>query len=179
MFLAENQMEAYEEIEGVEFPVDSGAGEPGAFWYPHSANPEQVTRSFALSEHWTGKATVRDNYETVLGQRVLRVLFEDKVAVGVEYVAAGAINASGARVVSARKEVIVAAGTIHTPQILEASGIGGSALLEEAGIDVVADLPGKSSQKEVGRVKVVTDDILRGRCQLPGSPPGRRRIIHL
>ncbi|KAG7151863.1 Dehydrogenase xptC like protein [Verticillium longisporum] len=117
-------MEAYEEIEGVEFPVDSGAGEPGAFWYPHSANPEQVTRSFALSEHWTGKATVRDNYETVLGQRVLRVLFDDKVAVGVEYVAAGAINASGARV------------------ILEASGIGGRALLEEAGIDVVADLPG-------------------------------------
>ncbi|CRK38299.1 hypothetical protein BN1708_016620 [Verticillium longisporum] len=137
-----NQMDAYEEIEGVEFPVDSGAGEPGAFWYPHSANPEQVTRSFALSEHWTGKATVRDNYETVLGQRVLRVLFEDKVAVGVEYVAAGAINTSGARVVSARKEVIVAAGTIHTPQILEASGIGGRVLLEEAEIDVVADLPG-------------------------------------
>ncbi|KAM0276496.1 hypothetical protein ACHAQH_006685 [Verticillium albo-atrum] len=137
-----NEMDAYREIEGVDFPIDSGAGNPGAFWYPHSANPQQVTRSFALSEHWTGKVTVRDNYETVLGQRVLRVLFQDKVAAGVEYVAAGATDSAGSHVVRARKEVIVAAGTIHTPQILEASGVGGRALLEKAGIDVVVDLPG-------------------------------------
>jgi choline dehydrogenase-like flavoprotein len=40
------------------------------------------------------------------------------------------------------KEVILAAGAIHTAQILQLSGIGPAALLGPLGIDVVADLPG-------------------------------------
>lgn len=131
------------EIDGVEFPVDSGAGDAGVFWYPHSAQLPAVVRSFALSGYWAGKADVRDNYDTIIESRVLRVLFdENKTATGVEYVQRSATDASEAKTVFAKKEVIVAAGTIHTPQILQASGIGPKALLEEAGLDVVVDLPG-------------------------------------
>lgn len=44
--------------------------------------------------------------------------------------------------VKARKEVIIAAGTIHTPQILQASGVGPKAVLDAANVTVVVDLPG-------------------------------------
>ena len=131
------------EMEGVNFPADSGAGDAGVFWYPSSSSQPVVVRSFALSGYWTGKGEVRDNYDTILESRVLRVLFdENKTATGVEFVPQSATDASQARTVSARKEVIVATGTINTPKILQASGIGPRAVLEEAGIDVVVDLPG-------------------------------------
>ncbi|KAM0424323.1 hypothetical protein ACHAPT_010469 [Fusarium lateritium] len=40
------------------------------------------------------------------------------------------------------KEVILAAGSIHTPQILQVSGIGASALLSSINVTTVVDLPG-------------------------------------
>ncbi len=69
-----------------------------------------------------------------------RILFENKRAVGVRY-----SHPSGrgpARTVLANKEVIVACGAINTPKLLQLSGIGPAALLQEKGIAVVHDLPG-------------------------------------
>ncbi|KAF6819345.1 Pyranose dehydrogenase 1-like protein 3 [Colletotrichum sojae] len=137
-----NQVAAYREIDGVEYPADSGAGEPGVFWYPTSTDPSTMTRSLARKGHWDGIEAARDNYETVTGQKVLKVLFEGETAVGVSFVAAGATSADGAQTVRAKKEVILAAGAIHTPQILQRSGVGPKSLLDAAGIDVVVDLPG-------------------------------------
>ena len=50
--------------------------------------------------------------------------------------------ASGKKSVKATKEVILAAGALHTPQILQLSGIGDNALLQSVGIETVVDLPG-------------------------------------
>jgi choline dehydrogenase-like flavoprotein len=133
-------MEAFADIEGAEFPPDSGAGLPGVYWYPTSADPDTMTRSMARNGHFDDLD--RDNYKVLTDHRVLKVLFDDDAASGVSYVAKGAKDDEDARSVSARKEVIVAAGTIHTPQILQGSGIGAAELLEEAGIEVVVDLPG-------------------------------------
>ena len=49
---------------------------------------------------------------------------------------------SKASVVHARREVIVAAGAIHTPQLLELSGIGSSSILSPLNITTIIDLPG-------------------------------------
>ena len=46
------------------------------------------------------------------------------------------------RVIGARREVVLAAGAIGSPQVLQLSGIGPAKLLERCGVAVVHDLPG-------------------------------------
>jgi choline dehydrogenase-like flavoprotein len=46
------------------------------------------------------------------------------------------------KTVKAKSEVIIAAGSTHTPQLLQLSGIGDKSLLKSLGIDSVSDLPG-------------------------------------
>jgi choline dehydrogenase len=71
--------------------------------------------------------------------RATRVLFEGRRARGVEYRRGG----SGApQAVRAQREVIVAAGSINSPQLLKLSGVGPAAELAAHGIKVVADRPG-------------------------------------
>lgn len=143
--MTEAEMAAFKEIPGVNFPVDSGAGETGAYWHPASVDPSVVLRSFARPGHWDGIEASRPNYHTLTGQKVLKVEFQGKRATGVRFVPADAKDQSQARTVKAKKEIIMAAGTIHTPQILQASGLGPKKLLKEAGVKVVVDLPGDGS----------------------------------
>jgi choline dehydrogenase len=49
---------------------------------------------------------------------------------------------AGTQTVRARREVLLAAGSIGSPQILQLSGFGPAALLRGLGVEVVADLPG-------------------------------------
>src|SRR5438270_10141442 len=66
-----------------------------------------------------------------------RVLFEGKRAVGLEYEQNGAL-----RRVRARREVLLAGGSLLSPQLLQLAGSGTGCLLREYGIDVVHELPG-------------------------------------
>lgn len=76
--------------------------------------------------------------------KVGRILVEKDTnrANGVEYFIEGS---SEPQVVYARKQVILAAGAIGSPQILERSGVGNSSLLSKLSIPVVSDLPGVGS----------------------------------
>jgi choline dehydrogenase len=68
---------------------------------------------------------------------VKKVIIEDGRATGVVY------NRDGKDItVRARCDVILSAGAIQSPQLLELSGIGQAARLQALGIDVVRDLPG-------------------------------------
>ena len=66
-----------------------------------------------------------------------RVLFEGRRAVGVRYRRAGVFHE-----VRARREVILCAGAINSPQLLMLSGIGPQHELAAHGIDVLRELPG-------------------------------------
>lgn len=135
------QVEAWKEMPGVEFPSDSGAGETGVFWYPQFMDPELGERSYARTGHYSNSDPDRENYHLVTNSKVVRVVVEDGVAKGVTFRPADDPEGN-ATTVSAGKEVIVSAGAVHTPQVLQLSGIGPSALLESAGIETVVDLPG-------------------------------------
>ena len=78
----------------------------------------------------------RANLKVVTGATVDRILFEQGRATGVAYGIGGE-----ARVAHARGEVLLAAGAIGSPAILERSGIGDAARLRDLGIDVLIDRP--------------------------------------
>ena len=79
----------------------------------------------------------RKNLAIECGARVLRLLIENRRAVGVEVLQGGE-----RRIYRARREVIVSAGALQSPQILMLSGIGDGAELQRHGLDVVHHLPG-------------------------------------
>ena len=78
----------------------------------------------------------RSNLTVVTQAHVGRVLFEGTTATGVELIADGAT-----RQVRALREVILSAGTIQSPQILQLSGIGPDGLLRQHGIKTLVDAP--------------------------------------
>jgi choline dehydrogenase len=68
---------------------------------------------------------------------VRKILFDGRRAIGVEYERGGQVLT-----VHAAREVILAAGSINSPKILQLSGIGNASHLRDLGIDPVADRPG-------------------------------------
>lgn len=79
----------------------------------------------------------RPNLTIETGAMVKRLIVEGNKVVGVEY-------QQGKKVVEQRmnKEIVLCAGAIQSPQILQLSGIGERKHLESLGIDVKVDLPG-------------------------------------
>jgi choline dehydrogenase-like flavoprotein len=66
-----------------------------------------------------------------------RILFEGRRAIGLEYDVGGDV-----REVRVRGEVLLAAGPINSPKLLELSGVGRAAHLGASGVGVLHDLPG-------------------------------------
>ncbi|MEC9268283.1 MAG: choline dehydrogenase [Pseudomonadota bacterium] len=79
----------------------------------------------------------RPNLSVVTGALTHKVLLDGKKAVGVRYEAGGKVVD-----VKASREVILSAGSVGSPQLLQLSGIGPAEVLKAAGVDVVHDLPG-------------------------------------
>ncbi len=79
----------------------------------------------------------RTNLTVITGAQVLRVVFEGRRAVGVEYALGNAVT-----IARAEAEVIVTSGAIGSPKLLMLSGVGPAAHLQSHGIAVVEDLPG-------------------------------------
>jgi choline dehydrogenase len=124
---------------GIPTPRDSTNGDAlGSFFMPASVDPRTNTRSSARTAHHE-RAEPRDNYHLLTDHLVTRILFQNKKAIGVEYSLGEGQPVQKALV---KKEVILSGGSIHSPRILQLSGIGDKRLLNRLGIPVVLDLPG-------------------------------------
>jgi len=91
----------------------------------------------SASREYLDPVKSRKNLTIVTGALVTKVALEDKVAKGVEYVVNGKTETA-----AASNEVILSAGSIGSPHILQLSGIGDKDILEKAGVDVKHHLPG-------------------------------------
>ena len=82
-------------------------------------------------------ALKRPNLTVLTNATATRVLTEGRRATGVEVSYGGTV-----RQIRARREVVLSAGPLKSPQILELSGIGNADVLRKFGINVVHNLPG-------------------------------------
>lgn len=130
---------AMAKMPGMDIPIDGVGGNNGLFWNPTSLDPETFWRSYSRTGHYDG--ITRPNYEVIVNNKVNKILFDGTTATGVQFTPRYGDDPKPVTV-KANKEVIISAGTIHTPQILQLSGIGPKSLLDSADIPVVVDLPG-------------------------------------
>jgi choline dehydrogenase-like flavoprotein len=120
----------------------------------HRANPDfngaeqegvglyQVThrngeRCSAAKAYLTPHIGRRSNLQVLTGVHATRVLFDGRRASGVEFRQGGAT-----RTLQARREVLLSAGALQSPQLLMLSGVGDGAQLQRHGIPLVHALPG-------------------------------------
>ena len=113
----------------------NGIRRDGVGTYAHTV--DHKGRRMSASRAFLRPAMRRKNLVVRTGAQVLRILFEGRRAVGVEYVVGGR-----QRTARAAREVIVACGAVQSPQLLQVSGIGQPEVLSAAGIQTVAALPG-------------------------------------
>lgn len=132
----------------------NGATQDGVGFY-------QVTqkrgRRWSAADAYLRPAMRRPTLDVLTRSMVSRVVFEGRRAIGVEY-----IKDKTPVVAMASSEVILSAGTIGSPHILQMSGVGDPHLLATLGIDVVAASP------DVG--ENFQDHLAIGVIQLCNSP---------
>ena len=136
-FLCHKLIEAGTEI-GLEYHEDVNHLPPGAGdnigWVQQT---RRGRRRQSAARTYLRPAMKRPNLQVVTDALVRRVLFDGKRAIGVEYGRGGAIER-----VDAAAEVILAAGAIGSPHVLQLSGVGDPDHLGRVGIPVHHKLPG-------------------------------------
>ena len=112
----------------------NGPQQEGATWF--QVTMKNGTRHSAAVAY-LHPAMKRANLRVETNALAARVLMEGRRAVGVVFDQGGE-----RRVARASAEVILAGGTVNTPQLLQLSGLGAGELLRGFGVEVVHDLPG-------------------------------------
>ncbi|WP_448108696.1 choline dehydrogenase [Pseudomonas azerbaijanoccidentalis] len=116
-------------------------------------------RRWSTSRGYLREALGRGNVRVATDALALRILFEGSRAVGIEYEQSGETHQA-----FARREVLLTAGAINSPQLLLLSGVGPAAELRDLGISVKHNLPG------VGRrLNDHPDTVVQYLCKKPVS----------
>ena len=142
--LCDNFLSAAQEI-GIKLNPDmNGEKQEGVGNYQittHKGQRMSASRAYI----WPTKG--RSNLTIVKNARVTKVLIKNKRAYGVEYLKSGKTHKA-----TALREVILSAGSINSPQLLQLSGVGPKNILEQASVPIVHDSPavGENLQDHLG-----------------------------
>jgi len=118
----------YRELDDFNVPEPNGYGfRQGTIW---------KGRRVSTASAYLRPAMRRPNLAVLADTRCRRILLEGRRAVGVEIQTGDTI-----RQLRARREVVVAAGSYHSPHLLLNSGVGDGAELQRAGVAVTHHLP--------------------------------------
>ena len=136
----ENIVKATEELH---IPInDQATGKAfGGYFCPHNQDPKTETRSSA-EEAYYASAKPRQNFHIITGHMVSRIVTESRngtvKVTGVEFAQSADAKLQHTKV---KREAVLAAGTLHTPQLLQVSGIGDASLHASINVSTVVDLP--------------------------------------
>ncbi|KAH6639575.1 choline dehydrogenase-like protein [Boeremia exigua] len=122
---------------GIHVPEDGNNGEAyGPSWYANTMDKKTGRRAHARYAY-IDPISQRTNLNILTRATAQKVIFDNSLtATGVEI-----IDATGkTSVVNAKKEVVLAAGAIQTPKLLQLSGVGPRPVLEAAGVTVKVEL---------------------------------------
>lgn len=111
----------------------------GATWEPSTLvmKNDLYIRSHSKSGHFDPHRR-RRNWHVLVDTTATRVVFEKKKAVGVEF----AKSRDGEKtIVRVKKEVVLAAGAVHSAPLLHVSGVGPKKVVGDLGVPLVADAP--------------------------------------
>lgn len=113
----------------------------GISYIAYNIHPKTRERVSAGKAFLTPEVRRRPNLRILTQTRAERIVFEGRRAVAVR-----CRRDDGSSVeFRAARDLILSAGAIHSPQLLQLSGIGPAALLQHHGIPVLHDLPGVGS----------------------------------
>lgn len=112
-------------------------------------------RSSAATAYLTDEVCRRKNLRISVGMTVTRIITQttregQRVAKGVELTSGPHIPVRYR--VRAKRDVIVACGSVHTPHLLKLSGIGPKDELAQHGIRIIKDLPGVGANLQVRNI---------------------------
>lgn len=155
----------------VEDPIN-GAG-IGPFVTPGSVDPVTHARSHSGVAYLGPDVQARSNLRVVTGALVQKVVLDQRshgvVATGVQFTKDQKIFT-----VSAQREVVLAAGTTQTPQILELSGIGKLSVLQAHGITPIIDHAGVGENLQDHGIVPLVYEVVDG---LPSGDMARDPVV--
>jgi choline dehydrogenase-like flavoprotein len=121
---------------GVPLNLESLGGNPiGVMYQPSNVDSTTWSRSYAANGYLPKAGS---NLQILTGKRVVKINFKRS---GRSQVATGVTLQDGT-VIQAYEEVVLSAGAIQSPGLLELSGIGQASVLSAAGVTQLIDLPG-------------------------------------
>ncbi|RGP67024.1 hypothetical protein FLONG3_8682 [Fusarium longipes] len=123
---------------GVRKNLESLGGDPlGVMYQPSSIDPAHYNRSYSANAYAEiSGSNLEISADTTVAKINLSAPKGNKKAV------ATGVTLSDGTIVKANREVILSAGSIQSPPLLEQSGIGSKSVLTAAGIKQIIDLPG-------------------------------------
>jgi choline dehydrogenase len=145
----------------------NGARQEGVGFYQTTTSRGRRRSS---AEAFLRKAEGRANLTIRTASRVHKVVFEGRRANGV-------LLENGSTI-KARREVILTAGALATPKILQLSGIGPAAQLRGHGIDVVVDLPGVGENYQ-DHLEATVQCEVKDPISMFGEDKGLRAMSHM
>lgn len=119
----------------------AGGDKEGVCWMPISQHPITARRSHSGLGHYAS-VLPRSNYHVLVKHQVTRVVYKNELGHGPPAVEVRSLTDDRLSNITAQTEVVIAAGALNTPTILQRSGIGSKTVLSAAGIPVLHELPG-------------------------------------
>ncbi|KAL5333722.1 GMC oxidoreductase-domain-containing protein [Aspergillus crustosus] len=123
-------------------PTDAWSGDHIGFYHTLGTvtrtGPNKGKRSYAGRDYYEANAS-RPNLKLLTEARVNKVVLDSTAAAGFRATGVSITTHGKDYIISATREVIICAGTIQSPQILELSGIGDPDILRAAGVECIVE----------------------------------------